>query len=445
MNRQHSILFSLGISQLILMSFMNSPGEDISQGRESFLLGQNSDFLGVFAGVFYSLIPSSPFGWWVNLTAIQVFCVICAFQLELYQNKIDNKRFAIYLLLQYLSLYFAAQQSRDGTLFAFLCLAFSLLRITFRVSKRRRITMCLSAFFFTLGLCFRPWMSIITLPLLLFTLNQNYIRKTFKVKSVIVLSLIIVFAPVSIELGFSNSLVTKKDYPLQTLIIHDLVGAACWSSNLDTSESALRALKVVSQSPDFESNICQFYKPNTWQAVTLQAGQSSLTQNYPPPIARTQSSAKYQELFRSWREIIVSDPRTYLQNKLMIMSQVFFASQAKVYGSRDLAGKEGLFEAFAKILDILKFGLNLPWQIVSTLYLLTPGAMLLSFFTLVPMVRSRIRHPVQFGIIPIMALTLTIWGTVTFVSDNARYLTPFVLLTLVSTFIGNLPAKGDNR
>jgi hypothetical protein len=288
-------------------------------------------------------------------------------------------------------------------------------------------------------------MSIITLPLLLFTLNQNYIRKTFKVKSVIVLSLIIVFAPVSIELGFSNSLETKKDYPLQALIIHDLVGAACWSSNLETSESALRALKVVSQNPDFESNICQFYKPNTWQAVTLEAGQSSLTQNYPPPIARTQSSAKYQELFRSWREIIVSDPRTYLQNKLMIMSQVFFASQTKVYGSRDLAGKEGLFEAFAKILDILIFGLNLPWQIVSALYLLTPGAMLLSFFTLVPMVRSRIRHPVQFGIIPIMALTLTIWGTVTFVSDNARYLTPFVLLTLVSTFIGNLPAKGDNR
>ena len=427
------------------MIFIASPGEDISQGRESFLLGQNSDFLGVFAGVFYSLIPNSPFGWWVNLTAIQVFCVICAFQLELYQNKIDKKRFAIYLLLQYLSLYFAAQQSRDGTLFAFLCLAFSLLRITFRVSKRRRITMCLSVSFFTLGLCFRPWMSIITLPLLLFTLNQNYIRKTFKVKSVIVLSLIIVFAPVSIELGFSNSLETKKDYPLQTLIIHDLVGAACWSSNLETSELALRALKVVSQSPDFESNICQFYKPNTWQAVTLEAGQSSLTQNYPPPIARTQSSAKYQELFRSWREIIVSDPKTYLQNKLMIMSQVFFASQTKVYGSRDLAGKEGLFEAFAKILDILIFGLNLPWQIVSALYLLTPGTLLLSFFTLVPMVRSRVRHPVHFGIIPIMALTLTIWGTITFVSDNARYLTPFVLLTLVSTFISNLPAKGDHR
>ena len=445
MNRQHSILFSLGISQLILMSFMASPGEDISQGRESFLLGQNSDFLGVFAGVFYSLIPSSPFGWWVNLTVIHLFCVICAFQLELYQNKIGKKRFAIYLLIQYLSLYFAAQQSRDGTLFAFLCLAFSLLRITFRVSKRRRITMCLSVFCFTLGLCFRPWMSIITLPLLLFTLNQNYIRKTFKVKSAIVLSAIIVFAPVSIELGFSNSLETKKDYPLQTLIIHDLVGTACWSSNLETSESALRALKVVSQNSDFESNICQFYKPNTWQAVTLDAGQSSLTQNYLPPIAMTQSSAIYQELFRSWREIIVSDPRTYLQNKLMMISQVLFASQTKVSGSRDLAGKTGLAEAFAKILDILKFTLNLPWRIVSDLYLLTPGAMLISFFTLVPMLRSRIKHPVHFGIIPIMALTLTIWGTVTFVSDNARYLTPFVLLTLVSTFTSNLPAKGDHR
>ena len=427
------------------MIFIASPGEDISQGRESFLLGQNSDFLGVFAGVFYSLIPSSPFGWWVNLTAIQVFCVICAFQLELYQNKIDKKRFAIYLLLQYLSLYFAAQQSRDGTLFAFLCLAFSLLRITFRVSKGRRFTMCLSVFSFSLGLCFRPWMSIITLPLLLFTLNQNYIRTTFKVKSAIVLSAIIVFAPVSIELGFSNSLETKKDYPLQTLIIHDLAGTACWSSNLETSESALRALKVVSQNPDFESSLCQFYKPNTWQAVTLEAGQSSLTRNYSSPIARTQSSAKYQELFRSWREIVVSDPRTYLQNKLMIMSQVLFASQTKVSGSSDLAGKKGLFEAFAKILDILIFVLNLPWRIVSALYLLTPGGMLISFFTLVPLVRSRTKYPVQFGIIPIMALTLTIWGTVTFVSDNARYLTPFVLLTLVSTFINNLPAKGDNR
>ena len=428
------------------MSFMASPGEDISQGRESFLMGQNSDFLGVFAGVFYSLIPSSPFGWWVNLTVIQIFCVICAFQLELYQNKIGKKRFAIYLLIQYLSLYFAAQQSRDGTLFAFLCLAFSLLRIAFRVPKRRgRIMIFLSIIFFTLGLSFRPWMSIITLPLLFYTLNQNCIRTTFKMKSALVFSAIIVLVPVFIELGFSNSLETKKDYPLQTLIIHDLAGIACWSSNLETSESALRALKVVSQNSDFESNICQFYKPNTWQAVTLDAGQSSLTQNYPPPIARTQSRAIYQELFRSWREIIVSDSRTYLQNKLMMISQVLFASQTKISGSRDLAGKKGLSEAFANILDILKFTLNLPWRIVSDLYLLTPGAMLISFFTLVPMLRSRIKHPVQFGIIPIMALTLTIWGTVTFVSDNARYLTPFVVLTLVSTFVSNLPAKGDHR
>jgi hypothetical protein len=446
MNRRHLILFSAGVSQLILMSFMALPGADISWGRESFLLGQNSDFLGVFAGVFYSLIPSSPFGWWVNLTAIQLLCVICAFQIELYHKEIDKRRFVIYLVLQYLSLYFAAQQSRDGTLFAFLCLAFSLLRITFRVSASRgKITIYLSMLFFTLGLSFRPWMSVIVLPLLFFTINQSNMRTSLKVKSAIALATVVVSAPILTEFGLSSSISTKKDYPLQTLIIHDLVSTACWSSNLDTSESALRALKVVSQNSNFESNICQFFKPNTWQAVILAAEQSSLTQDYPPPLARTQSNAKYQELFRSWRQVILSDPRTYLQNKLMIMSQVFFASQTKIYEPRDLTGKERSFEAFTTILYILMFALNLPWLAVSSLYLLTPGIMILAFYILVPQVKSRIKYPTHFRIIPIMALTMTIWGTITFVSDNARYLTPFVLLTLVSVFASHSPTRGDCR
>lgn len=428
------------------MSFIATPGTDILVGRESFLSGQNSDFLGVFAGVFYSLIPSSPFGWAVNLTVIQLICVICAFQLELYQNQIQKKRFSIYLLLQYMSLYFAAQQSRDGTLFAFLCLAFSLLRITSRVSKRKRVfTIILSVILFVLGLSFRPWMSIVVIPLLFFTLNQKYLRAIFKLKFAIALSVTVVLSPIVIELGLSTFLETKKDYPLQTLIIHDLVGAACWSSTLETSEAALRALKGVSQNPGFESNICQFYKPNTWQAVTLPAIQSSLTQNYSVPITRTQSSIKYQELLRSWIEILISDPRTYLQNKLMLMSQVVFSSQTNVYGISDLADQERPLGLLSKILTFFVFILNFPWRVFSALYLLTPGAMFSLYLILALKARSKEGYTADSLIIPIMAFSLTIWGAIVFVSDNARYLTSFVLLTFLSVFLGTLTARGNSR
>lgn len=434
MGRYRRLLLALGIPQLLVMTLSSGPGADISLSRQSFLVGENSDFLGIFAGWFYSLIPNQPFGWGINMTFIQMTCVIIAFQVGNFRSQ--SARWALYLypIAQYLALYFSAQQSRDGALFAFLFLGLSILRKFPHIDSKnkRNFLISISLIFIIFGLCFRPWMSILALPLILFIFKE--ITKTLPLtKSVLVLFIFMsTITPLSLEYGMLKLLDVKRDYPLQTLLIHDLATAACWSANIKTSEASLIALEKLSVSQDLPSSICQFYKPNTWQAVTAENTQSRLTRDLNHPLSITDSPKVYARLVQDWISILANDPKTYIQNKLMLSSQVYLASQTKIPEIRNFVVQSSDLGPLIRVAKGLVFLVDLPWKISSALFLLTPGVMLISYFLLHGISRRRKYQNRNLLIIPLMALLCTIWGAITFVSDNARYLTPFVILSYFS-------------
>ena len=433
------LLLTLGISQTLIMASTSGPGADISLSRQSFLMGENSDFLGYFAGWFYSLIPNQPLGWGINLTFIQMLLVVIAFQVELFKTKIVGWKISFYPIAQYFALYFSAQQSRDGALFALVFLGFSTLRIYPKTDSgtKRFIILSISLFFIVLGLCFRPWMFVLTFPLVVFVLR--YIGRTLPMnKSVITLfSLVVTILPLSVEYSLPKFLDVKKGFPLQTLLIHDLTTSACWSANIETAEASLKALGNLSVTKDLPSTICQFYKPNTWQAVTGENTKSKLTSNLRHPLSVTESQSVYENLFQDWVSIIVNDPKTYIQNKLMLSAQVYLAPQTRISRTPNFAYQQFDIGFPNSIVSGLILLADLPWKISSVLFFFTPGVLLISYFLLNDVFRIRNLRNKNLIVMPIMAFVCTIWGTITFVSDNARYLTPFVLLTyflVLSTF-----------
>lgn len=432
MRRPNLFFLLIGTFQLLIMSVTAVAGADISRSRESFLMGERSDFLGVFAGWFYSLIPGGKLGWGVTLTAMQMLCVILAFQIELSNQNLPRMKFSVYLIFQYISLYFAAQQSRDGTLFALLCLGLSLIRKAKNVSKqsKRFYLVLMSLICFTFGLSFRPWMSLLLAPLLFFVFTEKDMREVFRSTHVFLFILTLTFMPLSIEYSLSKVFKVKAEYPLQTLLIHDLATSACWSANADTSEAALKALEPLSTNPEFELNICQFFKPNTWQATTQIDYQSSLVKTLSVPLSLTASSAEYRDLVRSWFALLIQDPKTYIQNKLMLSTQVVFSSQTKIYRASTLFGQDVTNDLLRPVIAVAKGIIDVPWSLISLLYLLTPGATLLFFWFL--STRCKVNSLTLLLRLPVMSFICIAWGSITFVSDNARYLTSFIILTYLS-------------
>lgn len=425
------LLLALGISQTLVMALTSGPGADIALSRQSFLIGENSDFLGIFAGWFYSLIPNQPLGWGINMTFIQMILVVIAFQVELFKTNMVGWKIYFYPFAQYFALYFSAQQSRDGALFALVFFGFSVLRIYPKTDSRTKklIILSISLFFIVLGLCFRPWMFALALPLVVFALRN--ISGTLPMnKSVITLfSLVVTILPMSVEYSFPNFLEVKREFPLQTLLIHDLTTSACWSANIETAEASLKALENLSVTKDLPSTICQFYKPNTWQAVTGDNTKSRLTSDLRYPLSVTKSPSVYENLFQDWVAIIVNDPKTYIQNKLMLSAQVYLAAQTRISRTPNFDYQQSDIGLPISIINGLVLLVDLPWKISSVLFFFTPGVLLISYLTLQGLLGRKNLRNRNVIMMPIMALVCTIWGTITFVSDNARYLTSFVILT----------------
>jgi hypothetical protein len=431
---RRKFLLVLGILQTATMTLSAAPGADISLSRRSFLMGENSDFLGVFAGWFYSIIPDQPLGWGANMTFVQMTCILVAIQIEAEKFIKTRTTFVALIVVQYLSLFFSAQQSRDGSLFAFLFLGLSLLRKYCRApfARRNPIYLCLSVFLIILGLSFRPWMSPLTLPLILFIFGDRLRNKVVSKLFVGCFVLVAITTPLLVESGMSRILDVKKNYPLQTLIIHDLVTSACWSANIKTSEASLSALEPLAVNQDYSESICQFYRPNTWQSVTGASPESSLTSQLEHPIAITNSQKVYSDLVSDWLSILSRDPKTFVQNKLMLSSQVVFASQTELPSSYHSYFQHFPAKFASSVIANSRYLLDIPWKILSSIFLLTPGFMMITYLLFRNIPKKGIVTERDFYFIIIMALLVTVWGTLTFVSDNARYLTPFVILTYVS-------------
>ena len=439
--KAHDLLRFLAVTQISLQIFFSGPGGDIGISREQFRNGSKSDFFGTFANTFYALIPDSILKWYQLLTLLQCFLVMTALFRIYSLVKWTRRRIIIASITQSILIVFAAQQSRDGTLFAFLLSGISLIYISYNYysnTKYRRVTLLIGIILVLIGFAFRPWMTFCVIPLISILWFQ-YRRKLNTTKNITLMIFIIMFlsSPVLIELASSKIFSAKPEYPFQLVIIHDLSAAACWSANVNTSANALQTLKVVSTSSDFATSLCQYFKPNTWQAVAVEYNKTQLTEGLQVPLALTRSSGEFRILMSGWINLITKDPKTYFQNKLMFLPQVLFATQGKIGFVLPFKSQSTKLKVIESSLLLAIKIFHIPWLICSIFYLLTPGFFLLlflffrSFFT----GDKRYNIPINGFLLVLFSLIIS---TLLFVSDNARYTTPFVVLGYFLTLTGKL-------
>lgn len=416
--------------QAFLQLIHSSPGEDIATARKSFLSGEKSDFLGAFASKFYSLIPESPFDWSFNLMLLQSTLVICALILFVRNLKLTGKHFLILLIAQSIFLSFGSQQSRDGTLFAFVFFGIALLN---RNQQDNSLSMghfyeFLAYSFIVFGLSFRPWLS----PAVLLLVIVMKVRIQ-KLKGLISLGSLAIFvtilcAPIVTEAYSSHFLKTSSRYPFQLVIIHDLTSTACLAANTNSINSAIQGLSPLSNSSNLSGTLCQFYRPNTWQAVANKNSDDDTTRNLIEPIRLTSSAEEFHTLRSNWASLILSDIRSYLQIKFMLSSQVIFASQTKLSFDINSEIAESVPSNLSQLLTRILKVLMIPWFISSQLYLITPGMFLIFFFSFRRWLSVYVDSQVILYLILSSAIVSLVSTVLLFVSDNGRYLTPILLL-----------------
>jgi len=423
---------------IVTLSFSASPGEDISISREWFLDRTPSDFLGTFAGLFYSLVPDFPFGWSRNLAFVQIslsmFSLFILFPIKSILNKPQT---GFIFTVQYLVAVFSGQQSRDGTFLALMLFGLAIFKTLFSTPHGAFLKVIAGTTILTTALMFRPALSLALCLFLLFIFLFFKRKKEIPLSNstMVIVCLFLLVAPTVLELKLSDRYAQTRSYPLQTILIHDIGFAACQSADPNTIERAIQALKVISIDDDFATRICQFYKINTWQAVIGEIQATSTTKNLEPPLDLASDSESFAKLSEGWINVLVQDPVTYAQAKLTFFVQTLFSSQTLIHPMSAAKDNLLLHQIIYNSLATLNNLLTLPWLILSKFHILSPFILL---FVITVFSRFLYRRKIFGGIVfmlPLITLISIFANTILFVSDNARYVTPFALLSFVGLLL----------
>ncbi|CAN2170171.1 hypothetical protein MCEGKSH29_00036 [Candidatus Nanopelagicaceae bacterium] len=412
---------ALGVFAFVF-SLRDKPGSDIEIGRNHLLEGTGNNLLGAWSSWFYSIFPNSFVSWHVSLILFQialstlgVFLTISSLNAEENtQNKISFYVFAYFIID------FASQQSRDGTMMALTIFAIGLWRFASK-TKNLKVGSTLKKFAIAITIfafAFRPWLafSLISFFLLLRKDKRNRTKK-------IILIILILIAPIAIENIAFKVLDLDNWYPQQTVMIHDLVATYCWNTSLSTRETAWEGLDSLATSNLSKREVCQAFKPNTWQAVVAD-GVSTDSGSPPLRTIEGNNDLEYEEIKSHWIRAIVSDPFSYIQNHLMFSTQVLIAG--------DMRGIS-LFSTKEKdVYSIARSVWKLPSDMAKTLHLTSPVIALMFYVFSRKKILKKTKSIQEFDL---SAAILTVWIGITsigYVSDNGRYtLVPVLILYLI--------------
>ncbi len=405
-----------------VFSLRDKPGSDIEIGRNHLLEGTGNNLLGAWSSWFYSIFPSSFVAWHVSLILLQIaLSTVGVFLTIISLNVEENTRNKIsFYVVAYFIIDFASQQSRDGTMMALTIFSIGLWSFASE-TKNLKVgsTLKISAIAITiLAFAFRPWLAFSLIPIffLLRKGKRNRIKK-------IILIVVILVTPIAIENFALKALDLDNWYPQQTVMIHDLVATYCWNTSLSTRETAWEGLDSLATSNLSKREVCQAFKPNTWQAVVAD-GVSTDSGSPPLRTIEGNNDLEYEEIKSHWIRAIVSDPFSYIQNHLMFSTQVLIAG--------DMRGIS-LFSTKEKdVYSIARSVWKLPSDMAKTLHLTSPVIALMFYVFSRKKILRKTKSIQEFDL---SAAILTVWIGITsigYVSDNGRYtLVPVLILYLI--------------
>ena len=398
-------------------------GEDIVNARINFISGLKLDFWGGTSTLIYGNFPSLGIRWQVGLALLQIsmtaFALVSIFG--------SRSGFGINKLVELISVYsallFSSQMTRDGLLFSLLVAGFAVL-IRAADEKLSLKLFCISMFFIIFSLSFRPWLSAAVLPIL-FVILRNVKIKRFKL-FFMSLAIIVFMLPVANEVIISKALNLKKSFPEQMVMLTDVASAYCYTNNYETGRQAKFALDLFSPNEDLSEDACLLFRPDTWISLTQTDKASAISAESEFSLIQPSELSKFEKLKSTWIKLIISDPVTYLQNRILFAGKLIVGSDSR--GLSVFMAETKLDKAFALFRVFYEFAI--------TFHLYSVGAFFIYilFFPLLRFGRSTQAGLTLNGLKVAILIAMSLWiflSSIAYVGSNGRYTYSITLLCLI--------------
>lgn len=413
---------------VLVVSWQNQQGEDIAVARESFLHGNKNDFLGATAAVFYGLIPDQPIHWWHILLLVQLSFTFLGLILTLTNalTLTSQKKKMAFFTFSYFVLVFSSAASRDGTIISFLILGLGLLtKSEFESSRIKSIVFLYFGFIIQIiGFALRPWLGLVIAPIYFWILVKRNLIKKFNKLLILAATIFLVLGPLMTDQAVKKIYHLNSNYPQQIVMIHDLTATYCWSANEHTALRAEKGLRLIATNKNSLIEICQFFRPNTWQGVQGITKNNPTTKGLSVPIKAIglNDSVTYKNFQKIWISTILADPFTYFQNHLMFSTQVLFSGDSRnlriIHNVQDYLSTPNSQKFYAMIAGVFL----LPLDIFTSLHLFSPVITILIIYYFHK--KKKFAYEQQGYVFPFFCLILIFWILTTvigFASDNGRY------------------------
>jgi hypothetical protein len=233
--------------------------------------------------------------------------------------------------------------------------------------------------------------------------------------------------PATLEVTASKALSLKESYPEQQVMIMDLAATYCYTNNLSSGLRAKTGLEIFTDAENYPSVACQLFRPDTWLSLTRGGGNESSKEIQTRFwLISPGEVEKAQQIRSTWLDLIMSDPISYLQNKILFAGKLIIGSE-----SRNLAvlSKE---KAEEKLMVIYR----IPYDIAISLHLFSIISIFVIF--LVVPVRNfarRITASIELDrMIISVFLSCFLWlglSSIAYIGSNGRYMYSLTILALI--------------
>ena len=398
-------------------------GEDIINARNNYLTGAKTDFWGGMSTLVYSHIPSIGFRWQIWLALFQILITSIGLIKIIRAGWYNRWNLTIKIVIAYSALIFGSQMTRDGLMFSLLIFGYALLKQK-TVSNPSKSALIWPILIITFAMSFRPWMSIAIIPIIFI----SFLGSKNKPRKIVALGIAIFIAvtPVIMEISTTKILGLKKSYPEQQVMLMDFAASYCYSNNKSSGTIAEQGLRIFTADPNYPKFACQLYRPDTWFSLTQPGNVSSEGIKTDFWLIQAGDSKNYELAKSTWLKLIVSDPVTYLQNKILFTGKLLIGSDSR--NINFISSKT----YSQKILSIYR----IPYDIAISLHLYSI-IMCLIVLLLLPFIRF-LRSKESRLTIDVLTLllisALVFWAalsSIAYIASNGRYTYAVTLLSLV--------------
>jgi hypothetical protein len=396
-------------------------GEDIVNARTDYLSGPRIDFWGGTSSLVYGYFPSFGFRWQISLALVQILITAVGLN-RIFSRPLEfNRNNLLGLFICYSALILGSQMTRDGLMFSLLTFGIGILK-SVATAKLSNFQLVIGIMIIVFAMSFRPWTALAIVPLIYIIFHHSKLALPKFINLTLILSISLL--PIALDVAASKSLRLEKSYPAQQVLLMDAAATFCYTTNSVTGEKAKYILTLFSDSERFPEIVCNVFRPDTWVSLKSAERLPSLTDEFNFHLIAPGEEKKFSRLVHEWRKLVLTDPISYFQNKIIFGGKLLVGS--------DTRGLSFLSQDSTRNRILAMY--RIPYELAISLHLYSIAASII-YLLLLP-IRKFIRNLEdglkldRISVFLIFSQLLWLWlSSIAYIGSNGRYTYTVVLLS----------------